>query len=289
MSNIGLIIEERSRDIGDFLVGRLLPFRKKRMIGPFIFLDHMGPVTLGPGERFDVDPHPHIGLSTLTYLLEGTIVHRDSIGTVQEIAPGAVNWMSAGKGVAHTERSRPEDDNAEMQMHGLQIWVALPKEKENMEPAFWHINADDLPVWEEKGIFFKLIAGKAYGEKSPVPVHSELFLLELKNEEASTFELDASLKGETGIYILEGGVKACGETIEKGHLMVTKPGQVCSFKLLAKSHVIVLGGEPYPEERNIYWNFVSSSKETIEEAKEKWKNHEFPNIPNESGYVPLPG
>jgi redox-sensitive bicupin YhaK (pirin superfamily) len=288
MSQIGLIIEERARDIGGFLVGRLLPFRKKRMVGPFIYLDHMGPVTLGAGERFDVEPHPHIGLSTLTYLLDGHIVHRDSLGTTQEINPGAVNWMSAGSGVVHSERSKPESDQEEKSMHGLQIWVALPKDKEDMEPMFSHTDADALPRWKEHQVSYTLIAGEAYGRSSPVPVHSSLFLLELKAEADTSFNLDDSLQGESGLYVLEGEIEACGEQFGKGQLLVTKEGNPCVFTLKAGSHIIVLGGEPYPEERHIYWNFVSTSKEKIEAAKEQWAAHAFPPIPHDTGYVPLP-
>lgn len=289
MSQIGLIIEERARDIGGFLVGRLLPFRKKRMVESFIYLDHMGPVTLPAGERFDIEPHPHIGLSTLTYLFEGSIVHRDSIGTTQEITAGAVNWMSAGRGVVHSERSKSELDNQEKSMHGLQIWVALPKEKEEMEPTFSHIRASELPKWEEGGLKYKLIAGKVFGKESPVPVYSDLFLVELKAKESTVFELDASIKGESGLYILEGSVTACGETIGKGQLMVTKKDNACAFMLEKGSHIILLGGTPYPEERHIYWNFVATDKTKIESAKERWSNHQFPEIANDEGYVPLPG
>ncbi len=288
MSQIGLIIEERARDIGDFLVGRLLPFRKKRMVGPFIYLDHMGPVTLPVGERFYVEPHPHIGLSTLTYLFEGSIVHRDSIGTTQEITPGAVNWMTAGKGVVHSERSNPDKDKEEKTMHGLQIWVALPKEKEEIEPVFSHIRANELPTWQNGNLEYKLVAGKAFGKTSPVPVYSDLFLLELKASEETPFNLDASLKGESGLYILEGSVTACGETIGKGQLMVTKENEACAFTLAKGSHIILLGGTPFKEERHIYWNFVATDKAKIEAAKERWANHQFPKIPNDEGYVPLP-
>jgi redox-sensitive bicupin YhaK (pirin superfamily) len=288
MSQIGMIIEERSRDIGDFLVGRLLPFRKKRMVGPFIYLDHMGPVTLPPGERFDIEPHPHIGLSTLTYLFEGEIVHRDSIGTTQEIRAGAVNWMSAGKGVVHSERSTPETDNQEKHMHGLQIWVALPKEKEDMEPVFHHTPASELPSWEEGSLKYKLVAGKAYGRQSPVPVHSTLFMVEIKSDQKQSFELDKSCVGERALYILKGSITACGERLEAGQLLVTKEEASCAFEIGEDSHIVLFGGDPYPEERHIYWNFVSTDKDKIEQAKERWNKHEFPSVPNDDGYVPLP-
>ncbi len=289
MSNIGLIIEERSRDIGDFLVGRLLPFRKKRMVGPFIFLDHMGPKEFSPGERMDIGPHPHIGLSTLTYLLEGKVVHRDSLGSEQEITPGAVNWMTAGRGIVHSERSPENPADRSNRMHGLQIWVALPKEKEDMEPSFHHIAADELPQWEEGKTLYKLIAGKAFARESPVPVYSELFMVEIKSGEHHHLNLGGKLKGEIALYVLEGSVQACGETIQKGHLLVAKDDNNCEFKLTAGSHCILLGGEAFPEGRHIYWNFVASAKEKIEQAKENWKNHRFPAMRNDEGYVPLPG
>jgi redox-sensitive bicupin YhaK (pirin superfamily) len=181
MSNIGLIIEERPRDIGNFLVGRLLPFHSKRMVGPFIFIDHMGPVAMNDHQNMDVPPHPHIGLSTLTYLFEGSVMHRDSLGTAVEITPGQVNWMTSGKGIVHSERTPEHLRHVDKHMHGLQIWVALPKHLEEMDPTFFHANADQLPTWERDGVAFKLIAGTAFGHRSPVPVHSPLYFLELKS------------------------------------------------------------------------------------------------------------
>lgn len=182
MSNIGLIIEEKAADIGNFLVGRLLPFREKRAVGPFVFIDHMGPSELKDYQNLDVPPHPHIGLSTLTYLLEGSIFHRDSIGSAIEIKPGAVNWMTAGKGVVHSERTPEYLRHSDKRLHGFQIWVGLPKHLEQSEPTFHHIEADDIPVWEEDGIQYKLIAGEAFGRTSPVPVHSKLFSLKSKQK-----------------------------------------------------------------------------------------------------------
>src|SRR5690554_5726820 len=180
MSNIQLIIEERAADIGNFMVGRLLPFKQKRTVGPFAFIDHMGPASLRNHENLDVPPHPHIGLSTLTYLFEGAIMHRDSIGSEIEIQPGAVNWMTAGKGVVHSERTPEHLRNSEKNLHGLQIWVALPKELEEIEPSFTHIEANQIPQWEIQNTQFKLIAGEAFGYKSPVPVYSPLYFLEIK-------------------------------------------------------------------------------------------------------------
>nr|WP_293300570.1 pirin family protein [Allomuricauda sp.] len=290
MSNIGLIIEERSRDIGDFLVGRLIPFRKKRMIGPFIFIDHMGPTQLGPQKYMDVDQHPHIGLSTLTFMLEGEIIHKDGLGTHQRIRPGSVNWMTAGKGVSHTERT-PEDmrQGNVFTAHGYQIWVALPKELENMEPQFHHIEGKDLPKWKDESAEFTLVAGEGYGKVSPVPVHSPLFMIEIKNAEPYALNVNGKLKGEIGICIVEGGIEACGEMVEKGNILVSKVENTCNIKLRPNTHLLLFGGEPFPEERHIFWNFVSSSKETIEQAKEAWKNKTFPMMTDDDTYVPLPG
>ncbi len=288
MSNIGLVIEERSRDIGDFLVGRLIPFRKKRMIGPFIFIDHMGPTQLGPKNYMDVDQHPHIGLSTLTYMLEGELMHEDSIGTCQRISPGSVNWMTAGRGVSHTERT-PEDLRGKVfTAHGYQIWVALPKVLEEVEPEFHHIPGSELPRWKDGDTSFTLVAGEGYGRKSPVPVHSPLFMVEIKNGSTYQLNVDGKLKGEIGICIVEGGIVACDQEISKGNILVSKVEDVCDVQLKPNTHLLLFGGEPFPEERHIYWNFVSTSKEKIEVAKEQWRQRTFPMMQNDSTYVPLP-
>ena len=289
MSNIGLIIEERSRDIGDFLVGRLIPFRKKRMIGPFIFIDHMGPTTLGPSKYMDVDQHPHIGLSTLTYMLEGEIDHEDSMGTHQRISPGSVNWMTAGKGVTHTERTPQDLRNGKVfRAHGYQIWVALPKDLEDMEPQFHHIPADQLPRWTDGSTAFTLVAGTGYGQKSPVPVYSPLFMVEIKNQETYDLDIAGKLSGEIGICIVDGTIEACEEVIEKGNILVSKVEDTCKIRLRPNTHLLLFGGEPFPEERHIHWNFVSSSKEKIEQVREQWRNKSFPMMPQDETYVPLP-
>lgn len=290
MSNSDLIIPERARDIGDFTVGRLLPFRKKRMVGPFIFIDHMGPAELGPGHYMDVDQHPHIGLATLTYLLEGEVEHRDSLGTNQVIRPGSVNWMVAGSGVSHTERTPAElRQGASMRMHGYQIWVALPKEFEEVEPSFHHLDLSELPTWEDRGIHFRLVAGEAFGKQSPLPVHSPLFMLEVTSEAENSLDFSDQLAGEIGICVVKGAVKACDNRVEAGNLLVAKNGEKCALVLEADTHLIFFGGEPLPEERHIYWNFVSSRAERIEEAKEKWKNWDWPKVEGDDSYVPLPG
>lgn len=289
MSNIDFIREETAANIGNFMVGRLLPFRQKRSIGPFVFIDHMGPACLVDHENLDVGPHPHIGLSTLTYLFEGSIFHRDSLGTAMEIKPGAVNWMTAGKGVVHSERTPEYLRQKDKFLHGLQIWVALPKNLEFMEPEFHHTEAHDIPTWKDGDVSFKLIAGEAFGKKSPVPVYSKLYMIEVKAEKDALIDIRGELYGESGLYILEGEIDSNGFTYGSKQILITLDAHLCSFEMKAGSTVYIFGGEPFPEERFISWNFVASEKHTIDEAKEKWINHEFPKVPGDDGYVPLPG
>lgn len=288
MSNIKLIIEERPANIGNFMVGRLLPFREKRMVGAFAFIDHMGPVHLSDHENMDVPPHPHIGLSTLTYLFEGAIMHKDSLGTEVEIKPGAVNWMTAGKGIVHSERTPEYLRHSDKMLHGLQIWVALPKQLEDCEPSFSHIEENEMPSWENNGVSFKLIAGEAFGRKSPVPVHSPLYFIELKSALRSNVNIGNDLFGESGLYILEGSVYNDGHEFGPKQLLVANDARLCEFEMAANSTVYIFGGEPFPEERFIYWNFVATTKERIEEAKERWTAQEFGKVPGETGFVPLP-
>lgn len=289
MSNIDFVREETAANIGNFLVGRLLPFRQKRSIGPFVFIDHMGPACMADHENFDVPPHPHIGLSTLTYLFDGAIMHRDSIGTAVEIQPGAVNWMTAGKGVVHSERTPERLRLQDKYMHGLQIWVALPKDLEFMDPEFAHVAADDIPAWEEDGIRYKLIAGEVQGKRSPVPVYSRLYMIEIKVEEDKQIDFSQQLFGESGLYILEGEIEANGNTYGPKQILITLDAHLCAFTMKAGTTVYVFGGEPFPEERYIYWNFVATSKDTLTQAIENWKNRKFPAIPGDDGYVPIPG
>ena len=288
MSNIQLIIEERAADIGNFLVGRLLPFRQKRAVGPFVFIDHMGPAKLSDHQNLDVGPHPHIGLSTLTYLFEGAIMHRDSVGSVVEIQPGAVNWMTSGKGVVHSERTPEYLRHSEKSLHGLQIWVALPRELEEMEPSFTHIEAHDIPEWKEGTVQFKLVAGEAFGRKSPVPVYSPLYFLEIKSQEATTISIGAHLFGESALYILEGSIKDGDEEFGPKQILIAKDTELCTFQMAENTTIYIFGGDPFPEERFIFWNFVSSRKERIEEAKKAWIDQTFPKIEGETEFVPLP-
>ncbi len=292
MSNIGLILEEKAADIGNFLVGRLLPFREKRAVGPFVFIDHMGPTHLKDYQNFDVPPHPHIGLSTLTYLFEGSIFHRDSLGNAIEIKPGAVNWMTAGKGVVHSERTPDYLRESDYSLHGFQIWVGLPKELEQSEPSFFHIEASEIPTWSEGDVHYKLIAGEAFGKKSGVPVHSPLYFLEIKSKSKQKLNIGHELFGEVGMYVLEGTVNIEGSEYGSKQLLIAKNAKLCEFEINENATVYLFGGEPFPEERYIFWNFVNSEKEVIDEAKVNWhdQNHEaFPLIPGDSDeYVPLP-
>lgn len=289
MTTNRMIVEERQRDIGQFLVGRLLPFRKKRQVGPFTFIDHMGPVSLGPERYFDIDQHPHIGLSTLTYLLEGYVEHRDSTGAVQIISPGDVGFMTAGRGVTHTERTPAGlRDGQQVSMHGYQIWVAMPRELEQMEPRFDFVPSAALPEWKEQGIRYRLVAGTAMGHTSPLPVHSPLYMLDLDMETSSELDLGGKLPGEFALVVVSGAVHEAGETIAAGSMMVAKSRLTCRMACDTGTRLLIFGGEPFPEERYLYWNFVSSSKETIEDAKKRWAGKAFPQVPGDDSYIPLP-
>lgn len=288
MSNTKLIIEERAANIGNFMVGRLLPFRQKRMVGPFIFIDHMGPVCMSDEENMDIAMHPHIGLSTLTFLFEGAVFHRDSLGTAVEIEPGAVNWMTAGKGVVHTERTPERLRNSKKMLHGLQIWVALPKADEQCEPSFTHVAASEIPSWEDDAVQYKLIAGKAFGKESPVPVYSELYFIEIKSSETKTISIGEQLFGESALYILDGSIKSDGHSYGPKQLLVAKDATLCEFEIQENSTVYIFGGEAFREERFIEWNFVASDKALIEKAKRDWKDQKFPDVPTETVRIPLP-
>ncbi|TXF75077.1 pirin family protein [Chryseobacterium sp.] len=292
MSNIGLIIEEKSADIGNFLVGRLLPFREKRAVGPFVFIDHMGPAALKDYQNLDVPPHPHIGLSTLTYLFEGSIQHKDSLGSDIEIKPGAVNWMTAGKGVVHSERTPEYLRHTEKHLHGFQIWVGLPKNLEQSEPSFHHTEAEEIPVWNEGDLQYKLIAGELFSRKSPVPVHSKLFFLEIKSQTSRKLNIGNDLFGEVAMYVLEGNVMTDGHTFGGKQLLIAKNANLCEFEIGENATVYLFGGEPFDEERFMFWNFVNSDKEIIEKAKQNWHDQNleaFPKVPGDDvEYVPLP-
>lgn len=289
MANNKLLVDERQADIGQFLVGRLLPVRQKRQVGPFTFIDHMGPARLGDGKYIDVDQHPHIGLSTLTYLFEGSIEHRDSLGTVQIINPGDVGFMTAGKGVTHTERTPQNMRNGEtIKMHGYQIWVALPKEHEEMEPRFDYYPAKDLPEWEDGPIRFRLAAGEAFGRRAPLQGLSPLFMVDIKSTEETTLELKGQLEGEVAFVIVTGSINDSDQRVEAGQMLISKTDEECEICMEAGTQLMLFGGKPLAEEHFLLWNFVSHSKERLKKAKEDWKSKSFPKVPGDETYISFP-
>ena len=289
MGNNRMLVAERSRDIGNFMVGRLLPFRRKRQVGPFTFIDHMGPSTIGPTKFMDVDQHPHIGLSTLTYLLEGEIEHRDSTGAVQVVGPGDVGFMTAGYGVTHTERSPVHQrDGGTYPIHGYQVWVALPKDQEEMAPNFVYIPKNELPQWEEEGIQLTLVAGEGYGRTSPLPVYSPLFMIDASAKSGGLLDIKGQLKGEIALVVVSGTVQLEEQIIEQGQMLIAKTEDECCVDLLPETRLLIFGGQAFPEERYMYWNFVSSSEERLEQAKADWAAGEFPQVPGDDTYIPLP-
>lgn len=289
MANNKLLVNERQTDLGQFMVGRLLPFRKKRQVGPFTFIDHMGPATLGNGKYIDVDQHPHIGLSTLTYLFEGEIEHRDSIGSVQVIHPGDVGFMTAGHGVTHTERTPKQRRTVEQfRMHGYQIWVALPKDKEDMEPNFKYYPKSEIPTWKSGDLRITLVAGNAFGKSSPLQGYSPLFMVDIYAEKETTLDLSNQIKGEVAFVIVKGEITEKDHKVEAGQMLISKTDEQCSICLDAGTRVLLFGGEPLPEKYFLLWNFVSSSKEKLKEAKARWQAKAFPKVPNDDTYIPIP-
>lgn len=268
-SPIELIIRPRERDLGGFSVRRVLPFASHRMVGPFIFFDHMGPAEFQPGQGMDVRPHPHINLATVTYLFEGKIHHRDSLGSDQLIEPGAINWMTAGRGIVHSERTPDAERARGYRLHGIQLWVALPKEFEEVEPSFTHHPKETLPEFDWDGAKVKLLLGQAFGQQSPVPLHSDLFYAELKLSEESSAHLDFNGR-EAALYVVQGQIEFDGHKVNSAEMAVLRPGSHVQIRSLQKQTLLmVLGGSPM-ERRHIYWNFVSSSEERINEAKKLW-------------------
>lgn len=287
--SIERIIDKRGHDLGGgFEVGRVLPFAKRRMVGPFIFFDHIGPVDLEPGipRELDVRPHPHIGLATVSYLYDGAMTHRDSLGAHQEIRPGAVNWMIAGKGITHSERFEHARANG-AHMHGIQSWVALPEEHEEMDPAFFHHAADDLPTWEEPGIKGRLIAGEAEGMKTAVKTLSPQFYMHWDMKAGAARTLPAEYK-DRAIYVAAGSAEVAGTKLTTGQMAVFDPGHDVTIKATEDATVMALGGEPLGE-RFIVWNFVSSSRERIEQAKEDWRQQRMKlPVGDDQEFTPLP-
>lgn len=282
---IDLVIPARRKDLGDgFEVGRVLPYAKRRMVGPFIFLDHMGPVTFKPGQGIDVRPHPHIGLSTVTYLFAGEIVHRDSLGSTLAIRPGAVNWMTAGRGIVHSERSAPEVRARGGQVHGLQTWVALPADHEDTAPAFTHYPAEVLPRFEAGGARGVVIAGEAFGLASPVTTHSPLFYVDVELDTGAAVQLPDTYD-ERAAYIVHGRVEGPHDA---GNLLVFGEGPAAVTAAEGPARVMLLGGAPVGE-RHIWWNFVASSEARLDRAKAAWKAGRMALPPDDNReFIPLP-
>lgn len=285
---IETVIVSRAGDIGGFEVRRALPSSRRQMVGPFIFFDQMGPAVFRSGEGIDVRPHPHIGLATVTYLFTGEIVHRDSLGYEQPIRPGDVNWMTAGRGIVHSERTGAEERGREAVLHGIQSWVALPSAAEESDPGFVHHGAAELPVLSDTGAQVRLIAGDLYGARSPVATLSEMFYADAALQPGTRLPLPAEHE-ERGIYVAEGAVEIAGDRFEAGRLLVFRPGDEITLTADGASRVLLLGGEPMDGPRYIWWNFVSSSRERIDAAKADWKAMQFESVPGESEVMPLPG
>lgn len=289
MANNKMLVNERQRDLGNFMVGRLLPFREKRQVGPFTFIDHMGPAEIGPGNYFDVDQHPHIGLSTLTYLFEGSIEHRDSLGSVQVVSPGDVGFMTAGKAVTHTERTPPSLRNGKTHtLQGYQIWVALPKDLELMEPRFDFYQASDLPRWQEGDCEITLVAGEAFGRKAPLEGYSPMFMVDIRATGKTSLDLGGYLQGEVAFVIAKGAVELEGEKVGQGQMLISKTREMCTVDLDVGTRLLLFGGEPLPEERYLLWNFVSSDRDRLKEAKKQWQEKKFPQVPGDTTYIPIP-
>jgi len=284
---IAHVVEGRRRDLGGFEVKRVLPWAGGRMVGPFIFLDQLGPVAFAPGQGIDVRPHPHIGLATVTYLFEGELVHRDSLGVVQTIRPGDVNWMTAGRGIVHSERTGPEMRASGQRMHGLQSWVALPREYEQVAPAFDHTPAEKLPEQDKDGVKFRVIAGRAFGLVSPVQVFSGMFYVDAAISADARLDVPTEYP-ERAAYVLSGTIAADGREFGAGTLLIFTAGSRAQLVAKDTSRVALLGGAPLEGERHIWWNFVSSSTQRIEQAKQQWSDGEFPAVPGETEFIPLP-
>ena len=283
-----LTLKSSEKDIGAFSVRRILPAAECQMVGPFIFFDHFGPVDLPPGKGIDVRPHPHIGIATLTYLFDGEIFHRDSLGNALPISPGAVNWMTAGRGIVHSERERPEVTQSTHHLHGIQSWIALPKDHEEDEPAFFHHKAEELPVFEQGGAQLRLIIGEAYGHKSPVKTYSEMFYLGVEAPAGAEFSLPAGF-AERAVYVASGAIDVDGQAVGAHEMHVVATDSSGAISVREPAHLMLLGGAPMDGPRHIWWNFVSSSKERIEQAAQEWKNGDFPSVPgDEEEFIPLP-
>ena len=287
MSKITQILAPHVKDLGGFNARRSLPHDEVMTVGPFIFFDHLGPAVFATGKGVDVRPHPHINLATVTYLFEGSLLHRDSLGSVQEIHPGAVNWMSAGQGIVHSERSPESDRAAESTLHAIQIWVALPESEEETKPWFHHYPAEDIPTWTENGVTITLIAGSAWERTSPVKTASRIIYLDLLLAPGTKITLTGDRHNERAIYTVTEGLLVDGKELEQHRLALLSAEGEVELSANTQARCTIIGGEPLGK-RYKWWNFVSSSQERIERAKSDWQNQKFPQVPEETEFIPLP-
>lgn len=285
---IELVVVPRSVDLGDFAVRRALPHSTRRTVGPFVFFDHFGPAEFKAGNGLDVRPHPHIGLSTLTYLYDGEIIHRDTLGVQAAIHPGEVNWMTAGRGIVHSERTAPERRVEGEPLHGLQLWVAMPAKEEEIEPSFVHLGGEELPFFEGEGKAVRVVAGTIFGRTSPLKTTSETIFADISLAAGAALPLDADYE-ERAIYVSTGEISIDEDRFGAGQLLIFRPGDRLTVRAEQPSRIAVLGGAPLDGRRYVWWNFVSSRRERIEQAKEEWKQGHFGKIPgDEIEFIPLP-
>ena len=283
------LIRPRLRDIGGgFMVRRLLPTLPTQSVGPFVFFDHFGPITTQPDDNHDVRPHPHIGLSTVTYLFDGAMLHRDSLGSVQRIEPGAINWMTAGRGIVHSERAPEDLRGTTYDIHGLQLWAALPKAFEETEPAFYHTPAPALPTWSQPGIRARVLIGEAFGRTSPVKTFSTTLYVDIAADPQSALRLASEPGQERAVYSVDRPIVADGGEVGPFTMAVLAPGRESTIVAPQGARYVVIGGEPLDGRRTVWWNFVSSSKERIERAKADWQAQRMGQIPGEHEWIPLP-
>jgi redox-sensitive bicupin YhaK (pirin superfamily) len=281
------LLRPHVRDLGGFAVRRVLPSHPHQTVGPFIFFDHFGPIEFPPGQGMDVRPHPHIGLATVTYLFDGAITHRDSLGNVQRITPGDVNWMTAGRGIVHSERSAPEDREAGGRAHGLQTWVALPRDAEDAQPAFTHVPASALPRITVDGASIVVVAGHAFGASAPTPTCSDTLYAAVEMPAGTTLTLPPSHE-ERAVYVVSGDVDVDATPVPEAHMAVLLDSGASSVAARTQATLMLVGGAKLDGPRFIWWNFVASSRERIEAAKAQWRAQEFGRVPGETEFIPLP-
>lgn len=282
-----LIIDPQPKDLGEFVVRRALPAPERQRVGPFIFFDHMGPADFAPGSGVAVRAHPHIGIATITYLFAGKIMHRDSLGHAQVIEKGAINWMTAGRGIVHSERTPEELEESGSHLHGIQAWIALPVELEETEPRFEHYPAGDVPELKTHGATLRVIAGRAYGLSSPVRTSSETLYVDVDLNPGAEFSPPTELD-ELAIYVVDGEIEVGPRSLKGGRLAVVSPGKDVIVRANQASKVMLLGGATLPGKRYLWWNFVSSSRQRMEQAKADWRDKRFPHVPGETEFIPLP-